>query len=55
MECDHLRQIIRHPNGRWHHVSPDGGLGGECGASSIYKVNATATSDHNTATWAGPR
>lgn len=50
IECDHLRQIIWH-DGAWHHVITGGRIGGECGASSAYRVQATVTEQHNVGNW----
>lgn len=44
-ECDHLRQIVRTPEG-WRHVQHDGSLSEVCGARSCYRGTATVTGNH---------
>ena len=49
-ECDHMRPLV-HLEGEWHHLLPDGRVGGVCGASSVYQVRATITGNHNVITF----
>lgn len=43
-ECDHLRPLVR-LDGIWHHVLPDGDVGGWCSAGA-YEVTATYEGEH---------
>lgn len=42
-ECDHLRPLARDDNGIWRHINANGGLASPCGASSVYRLDVTAS------------